>query len=206
MLTSILDAATGFIPWWSAHAASLGAVVGFIGLLFRFRWIVALVPVAGPFLVWGVERLWAFVKFVGHGLFGIVTGKQATPLQGLANICAALFIAALFLVGGLRLGVKVDAHLVREARERQITAEIKLDEANSERRQWKERLDEQDRKARDAETALAAAEARAKAALAKSERDARRLRDVTGGAAKAGSPKSAGPGLPGLSELFGGGK
>jgi hypothetical protein len=203
-LSSILD----LMPWWSPWASALLTA---LGVLLRFRWLLALIPGAGPILLWcadGVVRgigviaakvLLPYLKQLGIGVF-----KALTTAHGLAVTVTG---AMVFILVGITIGVRLDAHLVKTANAERLKVEQQLAAARMENEQWKGRLDDQEKRAADALEARkkAEADAKARARRAAAER-AKRLRDGTGaGAEKAGPQKAAGPGLLGLPALFGGG-
>jgi hypothetical protein len=142
-----------------------------------------------------------------------------TGLDGLTKMLAnpATFITAglcvLIALGcGIRLGKAWDHHLVAAAARRVESAEAALAQRTQDLvdtqdtlAQWKGRLDEQQRRAQEAETARAAAEGKVAGALAARDR-LKRLLGGTGADAKAGPKAAAGPGLPGLQAIFGAGK
>lgn len=194
------------LPWWSPWASGLATV---LGVLLRFRWLLALVPGVGPILLMGADAvvrglgliaayiLVPYLKLLGQGVWKALTSPHGLAVSITGGMAFTLF--------GLVLGVKLDAHLVRHANAERTKVEIKLDDANLQITDWKGRLDEQTKRAEAAKAARekAESEAKANAARAAAER-ARRLRDAAGANTKAGPKEAAGSGLLGLSALFGG--
>ena len=135
-----------------------------LGLL-KFKWLIALIPGVGPLLGVALTAIGAFLKFVMKGLFGIITSP--------ASLTAAIVIAMVSVVGGIRVGVKLDAHLVNEANsllQEQTELREKSEALNA---RWKDRYALEEKRAEEARQAADAAEAAAAAAAAKRVRDAK---------------------------------
>jgi hypothetical protein len=220
-MTAVSDAYTAaldlwdFLPWWSTWGSAFLAV---IGALLPFRWLLAFVPGAGPFLLAGANALVdllglvvravlvPYLKLLGQGIY-----RACTSLPG---ITVAITGAMVFILVGVVIGVRLDAQLVRKANEKTAAVQLALEDRTKERdlalneiSQWEGRLHEQETRAGAAETARKVAEDKARAALAARDRAVARaggLLKSAGGAPKAGPQAAAGPGLPSLSGLFGG--
>jgi hypothetical protein len=229
-MTSSLDTAYratldawDFLPWWSPWVS---AFVTILGVLLRFRWVLALIPAAGPILLmvanWIVSViglivtavLVPYLKLLGEGI-----GRALTSRAGWAVTITG---AMVFIIGGIVIGVRLDAHLVKAANKQLKTVIEERDEALADNTKWKGRLDEQaDRAAKaikdrtEAEEAAAKRIAEVEAGKAKADVEARtargalyrlkRLYDDAGkGGATPGSKNAPGSGLPSLSSLFSG--
>ena len=151
--------------------------------LIKFKWLIALIPGVGPVLGVALTGLASLIKFVMRGLFGIVTSP--------ASLTAAIVIAMVAVLFGVRVGTKLDAHLVNEANsllQEQTELREKSDALNA---RWKDRYALEEKRAEEAKQAADTAEAAAVAAAGK------RLRDKQAGA-KGGSKEASGPWLPSL--------
>jgi len=138
--------------------------------------------------------------------------KSAAEVLQHPGTWIAIGVAVLVaLAGGIKLGKEWDEHLVERADGQRLAAFKILEERTKERdalqkerNQWKDRLDEQEKRAEEAEKAGKLAEDKVRAAIAARDR-AQRLLQPPSGNTKAGPAPAAGPGLPSLQKLFGGG-
>ncbi len=204
--TAALDA-IDLLPWWAHWLSGTFAV---IGALLPFRWLLAGIPIAGPILlmaanaVVGVLKLIAevvivpYLKLLGQGIY-----RACTSLPG---ITVAITGGMVFVIVGIVIGVRLDAHLVREANGERDEARLERDAAQKDRNQWKGRLNEQETRAGAAEQAAKLAEDKVRAALAARDRAQRLLNAPGGGAAKAGPAPAAGSGGSGFPAVLWGGK
>lgn len=152
-------------------------------------WLIPGAPIVSTIVSIIGTVLGAILKAIGWFL----TKTLDTFTRMLANP-ATFVVAGVFLLvafgGGIRLGVKWDAHLVRKATERMQTAEKERDEANAILKLWEIKHHEENQRADAAAKARAIAEAKARAALAALAKS-RGVRDGGGAAlAKAGPQKA----------------
>jgi hypothetical protein len=184
------------LPWWAHWLSGLFAV---LGILLRFRWLLALVPVAGPILLMlaniAVGLLKAFservlvpyLKLLGHGAYKALT----TPHGIVISITGAM----VFILVGIVIGVKLTGHLVVDANGERDQAQIERDAAQTQLVQLeKSYAAEQDRTNKAAE-ARKSAEAEADAAKRAGRAVSAELKRLRNGGstapAGAGSPKEA---------------
>ena len=135
------------------------ALAGPLAVLFRFKWLIALIPGVGPVLGMALGAIAAALKFVCRGLFSILTSP--------ASICAAIFIAMVAVLSGVIWGMQIDAHLVREANSLLVERTEQRDNAQALNKRWKDKYAADELRAEEAKKAADEAEAVARAAAAK---------------------------------------
>jgi hypothetical protein len=170
------------------------------------------IPGAQPIAL--VDTILSFLGAAAKGIAAFIKAffKSAAEVLQHPGTWIAIGVAVLIaLAGGIKLGKEWDEHLVERADGQRLTAIKLLDERTQERdalqkerNQWEGRLNEQEKRASEAEKAGKLAEDKVRAAIAARDR-AQRLLQPPSGNTKAGPAPAAGPGLPSLQKLFGGG-